>query len=201
MKGIIWNLARLLKFGGRESRERFWPYAALVILLTFVGSGIGMSVAMSSMFEAVEQVAATHPQDVTVMRGPGSYSVSVTGDHPELMPDFGLAFGVMGVVVAIAAILLAAAVVRRLHDSGRAGWWGAPPLIFLGFGIFAIRRFTGMMTDDVTPPDAEMLPVMGLLFLNNVLYLGSLGLLVLLLCLSGSPGPNRYGERADEGGV
>lgn len=199
MKGIMWNLARLARFGGRESRGRFWPYAALIVALTFVGMGAGMSVAMSRMFAAAESVAATHPQDVTVTQGPGSYSVSISGDHPEMMPDFGLTFGVMGVVVAIAAVLLAAAVVRRLHDSGRAGWWALPTPVFLGVGLFGISRFSGMMAGEVEPSNAELMPMMGLLFLNNILYLASLGLLVVFLILPGSVGPNRYGDRADEG--
>lgn len=199
MKGVFWNLARLFQFSGRESRGRFWPYAGCVVVLAFVGIGIGMSTAMAGMFEAAERVAETHPQDVTITRGPASVSVSISGHHPELMPDFGLSFAVMGAVVAVAAVLLAAAVVRRLHDSGRPGWWGLPVPVFLGLGILGMSRLMTMMTAEVASPDAEMFPLFGLIFLNNILYLASLGLLVVFLILPGHPGSNRYGGRADEG--
>ena len=199
MNGLIWNLKRLLQFRGRESRGRFWPYAALVVVLTFLVMGAGMTVSMAGVFEAAEQIAAEHPEDVTMTRGPGTYSVNISGHHPELMPDFGVFFGAMGVAVAVAAALLAAAVARRLHDSNRAGWWGLPPLVFLGVGVFGMSRLMSTMMAEVEPADAEILPLFGLIFINNVIYLAALGLLVVFLILPGSPGPNRYGDRADEG--
>lgn len=39
------------------------------------------------------------------------------------------------------------------------------------------------------------LRLFGLLFLNNLIYLGTLGLLVIFLCLNGTRGPNRFGPQ------
>lgn len=198
MNSLLWNLKRLHRFGGRQSRGRFWPYAAAVVALAFAAIGVGMSVAIAGVFEAAERIATTHPDQVTVTRGPASYSVSVSGNHPELMPDFGVAFGTMGVVVAVLAVLLAAAVTRRLHDSGRAGWWGLAPLVFISAGVFGMSRLMAIMMSAEEPSDAEILPMFGIIFINNMLYLASLGLLVVFLALPGTTGANRHGDLADQ---
>jgi uncharacterized membrane protein YhaH (DUF805 family) len=87
---------------------------------------------------------------------------------------------------------LAAAVTRRLHDTGRAGWWGLPPLIFL---IAGLALFPRMMATMMQSDEAAMGPFF-LLFANNVLYMASLVGLIILLALRGTAGPNRYGPEA-----
>jgi uncharacterized membrane protein YhaH (DUF805 family) len=91
----------------------------------------------------------------------------------------------------VVVALLAAAVTRRLHDSGRRGFWGLPPVIFLAVGLSLFPRiFQNMLSGQMTP---DTLKVFGLMFANNMLYLASLGLLVFLLVRPGQLSENRFG--------
>jgi uncharacterized membrane protein YhaH (DUF805 family) len=102
--------------------------------------------------------------------------------------------------------LIAAAVVRRLHDGDHSGWWAAPvfamhilmPLLYMSvmpkfFAAFATIR-PGMTPDQV---NAQMLPMMqsfGWVSLLGTLSFLVMILLIVALCLAGTSGPNRYGE-------
>jgi uncharacterized membrane protein YhaH (DUF805 family) len=69
----------------------------------------------------------------------------------------------------------AAAIVRRLHDTDRSGWW------FGGFFIAAV--IMGFAAAILHIP--LVVPIVAA-------YAGAVAL-ICLLCLSGTPGPNRYG--------
>lgn len=192
MVGLLDAMGRgfggLARFSGRDPRRRFWPYAMLVVGLVFVALGAAMSWIMASVFERMQRFAVEHPDQARVTSLPGSYSIQIQGDHPELMPDLTPFFAVLGIGMAAAVVLLAAAVTRRLHDRGRAGYWGLAPLPFLiiAFGLLP-RLFASMSADD--QPTGLFLA----LFCNNMLYLASLVLLVVLLAKESDPGPNRFG--------
>lgn len=124
-----------------------------------------------------------------VVAGPGYYSVQIHDPDAALMPDFAPFFwAVRGAVIA-AGVLLAAAVTRRLHDTGRAGWWGLPPLVLLA-GVSAIfpSVVEGMM-QEADPSFAGFFLMFGLGVLYNLSLIG----LAVLLCLKGTTGTNRYG--------
>jgi len=112
----------------------------------------------------------------------------------EWAPDLGAVFWPIRGVVAGAVVLLAAAVTRRLHDTGRAGWWAALPLVLLAA---ATATFPSVMEQMMT--QAENAP-MGLFYLTfglGMLYNLSLLVLIVFLCLKGTVGPNRYGPQPD----
>jgi len=184
---ILNSFRRLADFKGRDTRSRFWPYAIVVLALSFVGLGAGIIPASAAIFEQASAVAAANPEAATVVSGPGHYSVEI--HDPAFMPDMGAFFMVLRIGVIVAVVLLAAAVTRRLHDTGRAGYWGLPPLVFLSVALTAFPVvMTRMMVEDN--------PAIGLflmLFLNNILYLISLGGLVVLLLLDSQKAANRYG--------
>jgi uncharacterized membrane protein YhaH (DUF805 family) len=113
----------------------------------------------------MQRFAAEHPDQATVTQGPSGYAIEVQGNHPELFPDMTPFFTVMQVGCALAVVLLAAAVTRRLHDRGRRGWWGLPPLPFLLVGMTAFPRFFNSTLAGEMTPDAMKL--FGLLFANN----------------------------------
>ena len=183
----------LLRFSGRDSARRFWPYVGVVIALFFVAAAATMTPIMSGTFARMQAFAAEHPDQATVTQGPGSYSVQIQGNHPEFIPDMTPFFTVMQVGCALAVLLLAAAVTRRLHDRGRRGWWGLPPAIFLASGLALFPRlFQSTLSGEVTP---DSMKLFGLVFANNVLYLGSLVLLIVLLS-GASQSENRFGPPA-----
>jgi uncharacterized membrane protein YhaH (DUF805 family) len=184
----------LTRFSGRDPAGRFWPYVGAVIALFFAAAAATMGPIMSGTFARMQTFAAEHPDQATVTEGPGSYSIQIHGNHPELMPDMTPFFTVMQVGCALAVLLLAAAVTRRLHDRGRRGWWGLPPVVFLVGGLTLFPRLFGsVLHGDMTPGAMKLF---GLLFANNVLYLASLVLLIVLLAGASQPGENRFGPPA-----
>lgn len=184
----------LLRFSGRDPARRFWPYAGIVIGLLFLAAAATMAPIMNGTFARMQSFADEHPDQVTVTRGPGSYSMEIHGNHPELMPDMTPFFAVMQIGCALVVLLLAAAVTRRLHDRGRRGWWGLPPVIFLAGGMTLFPRlFQKTLGGDMTP---DVMKLFGLVATNNLLYLASLVVLIILLAGASEPNENRFGPPA-----
>lgn len=186
------NLGSLFTFSGRSSPVQFWPYAIVVIVLGMFCLVIAMASAFAETFQRMQRFAAEHPDQVTETRGPGSYSIQIHGHHPELMPDFTALLLPVGAVAVAILILLAAAVVRRLHDTGRTGLWALPIPLCLGVGLALMPMLFG------SPAGPDM-GLFGLLFANNLLYLANIALLLLFLIGSGTVGANRYGPPATTG--
>ena len=182
---VGYHLKNLANFRGREERRQFWPWVGLVMVISMGGMASAIAPVIHDAFAKVRRFAIEHPDQVTATRGPGSYSVQVHGYHPELLPDLDALVGGAGVVVTGAVLLLAAAVVRRLHDCGRRGLWGALPLPFLASGLALMPRLFHMADPD--------LGLFALLFANNLIYIASLVLLVVLLTGRGTAGDNRFG--------
>lgn len=187
---VVYHLAGLVKFSGREARAQFWPWAGIVVGLIFLGSFVLVGPMVADTMVKMQQFAREHPDQARVNAGPGHYEISIEGHHPELMPDFAAFSGAMAIVAALAVVLLSAAVARRLHDTGLTGAWGLLPLPFLAIGLTQTPKLFASAV-----PDMQLF---GLLFLNNLCYLGALGLLVLLLAREGSRGNNRYGPASQD---
>ena len=164
----------LLRFSGRDPGRRFWPYAGAVV-------GGVMAVMMAAIIPIMNRTFA--PMDV-----------SLPDTSAQLMPDMTPFFTVIQIGMATIILLLAAAVVRRLHDRGRRGWWGLPPAVFAGLGMTLFPGLFQSFSQGTATPAA--LKLFGLLFANNVLYLGSLVLLIVLLSGASQPGDNRFGPPA-----
>jgi uncharacterized membrane protein YhaH (DUF805 family) len=179
----------LARFRGRDRPGQFWPYAGAILLLDFVATFALMVPVMVDSFAKMQRFAAEHPDQATVESGPGSYSVTIHGYHPELMPDMAGLMAGFGLIGAASVLMLAAAVARRLHDRGLSGLVGLMPLPFLVFAFLIMPRlFAGIGTG--SPPDIRLFLA---LLLNNLLYLASLLLLAILLAQRGAAGPNRFG--------
>lgn len=186
MASIRFHLANLFRFSGREGVASFWIFAGCVIGLAFAAMMAVMVPMMTSTFARMQAFAEAHPDQATVHQGPGSYSITIEGHHPELMPDFGAFTGAFAVIVAVFIVLLAAAVVRRLHDRGKSGAWGLLPLPFLAAGFILMPRLFSSAEPDMG--------LFGYLFLNNMIYLGLLVFLIIRLAKPGDRESNRYGE-------
>lgn len=186
---IMSGFRGLLRFSGRDRRSRFWPYALVIFALTFVGTGVLMGFVTASVFADAAAYAKAHSESVTVTTGPGHYSVQYHDMPPEAvgLPDFQLMTRGIGGIAAVAVILLAAAVTRRLHDTGRAGWWGLPPAVLLLVGMAIFPMTMQQFIND------EGFDLFLLQIATNALYVLSLMALIVLLVLDGTKGPNRYG--------
>ena len=180
------HLRRLASFRGRESRGYFWPYAGIVIALSVIGIFVAMSGPMNETMQQMQEYASTHPDQVTIGPAPGQFSISLEGHHPEFFADFVRMMRGMDVVLVITVALLAAAVARRLHDRGRTGLWGLMPLPFLAFGSIVMPQVMASVTPDMG--------LFFLMFFNNMIYIVSLVVLVVMLAGAGQPTPNKYGD-------
>lgn len=185
LNSIRWHLTNLHKLGGREDRTQFWPYIAFVMGLMMTGTAAVMLPLIATTFTRMQQFAREHPDQATVQSGPGNYSITIEGNHPELLPDMTGFMGAFGVVIIIVVCLLAAAVARRLHDRNMSGAWGLIPLPFLGTGLAIMPKIFAM-------PEPDMGLFFGL-FINNLIYLLCLVGLVILLAGASTPSENKYG--------
>jgi uncharacterized membrane protein YhaH (DUF805 family) len=198
LRNLLNHLTQLWRVTGREGVKAFWTYAMFVIMGLF-GAMVAVMIPFMARFSAnAAEIAKTHPEDVSITQGPGHYSVQVRGNHPELIPDFAALAVAMLPIMLLAVMLLAAAVSRRLHDRGLSGIWGLLPLPFLVTSLVMMPRIAGQMTAMQGPDMTAFFT----LFVNNMIYLATLGLLVFLLLKPGDAAANRYGAPpADPGQI
>lgn len=187
---VLRGFRSLHVFSGRDTQSQFWPYAGVAVFLILAFAFIAMPFAVQDIFADMERFAAEHPEAVTVQQSPTSYSMSIDAGHPDApQMDLSNFFLVMRGVVLLAVVLLAAAVSRRLHDCNRPAWFGLAPAIFLATGILVMPT----MMNDMMNSSEPNFGLLGLLFLNNMLYLASLVGLIIQCAQKGVAGPNRYG--------
>jgi len=151
---VIRGFSNVWRFGGRDTRSEFWPYAGAVVVLYVV------------VFCLAQVALLADPPRITIGQ--------IFQDH---------AFVVLAVVA-----LLAAAIARRLHDSGLSSFWGLPPLPFLIYSSAAMVRL-GSQFQSGAPDDLLLLSIL----ISNALYLAVVILLIVLLVRRSTPGPNRFG--------
>lgn len=173
----LWeHFKRLFDFNGREDRASFWPYAAVAFIL-IMGAGMIIFVPMMSRaMHEMQQFAVQHPDQTTVTSGPGQYSISVRGNHPEFMSGRSVAL-YLAVTFGLAILLYAAAVVRRLRDRGKSGFWGLMPLPFILYSSIQMPRMFASVVGN-TPPEMAMFFS---IFFSNLLYIVTLIWLIVLL--------------------
>ena len=139
---------------------------------------------MVDMFVRIQEFALNNP-DRLPQAAPGD----VLAFPPGLMPDFGAVATPMAIVTLVMIALLFSAVVRRLHDRDRSGWWGALPLPFQMAGLAMAPAMFAQMTN--------MPQLDGRLFmassLNSAFYWIAVIFLLVLLVGEGTRGPNRFG--------
>jgi uncharacterized membrane protein YhaH (DUF805 family) len=183
----LWeHFTKLFEFKGREDRASFWPYAAVAFIIVMVAGMVIFIPMMQHSMRAMQEYAAQHPDQATVASGPGQYSISVHGNHPEFMPANSIAT-YLGVTFGLAILLYAAAVTRRLHDRGKSGAWGLMPLPFILYSSVMMPIMFGSFGTG-TEPD---MTVFFSIFFSNMLYIITLIALIVLLAGAGEPQPNR----------
>jgi uncharacterized membrane protein YhaH (DUF805 family) len=184
-RSIGYNLARLARFSGRESRSLFWPYAITVFVLgMIVGLLLFVPVMMDMMTRTMAYVQA-HPEGLP-KPAPGQMQAL----PPELMPDIRPMILPGLIANAVTLLLYAAAAVRRLHDRDRSGWWAALPLPFQVVGALVAPSAVAAFTH----PSGSPSPIAMLSSLNSLAYWAAFIFLIVLLAGEPTPGPNRFGD-------
>jgi uncharacterized membrane protein YhaH (DUF805 family) len=169
-ESIRHNLRSLTRLSGRDRRSQFWPYAATVVILSMVVDWVVMIPLTMAGFVQVQNAEAA-------------------GAVPNaaLQADKFLLATAAWLILIVA--LLAAAIVRRLHDRGMRGWWGLLPLPFVVMGLVGMGVFIHEF--DTRLPDMR---IFFAIFFNNMIYIVTLVFLVIHLALKGAAGMNRFGE-------
>lgn len=178
------NLRNLGRFSGRDTRVQFWPWAIVV----FIGATIAtMAVIVPILLEMMIALQQLIHQPVDPKTG--AYPPPIEPDaFLNLMPDFARLQIPFAAINAMAGLLLAAAVVRRLHDRDKSGFWGLIPVPFFIVGALLMPQAVQFGTRVEPGP----LPVIA--SLNSALtWVAFIGLIVVLVG-EGTPGPNRYDD-------
>lgn len=84
--------------------------------------------------------------------------------------------------------LLAAAVTRRLHDSGLSGFWGLLPLPFV---IYSATMFVRLNSEFET--GGWDMRLFFSIMISHILGVVAMVWLIVLLARRSAPGPNRFG--------
>ena len=102
--------------------------------------------------------------------------------------------GIVGTVTSLGLLLPTMAVTaRRLHDTGRTGWWMLLPVVPL-FATITVAAATAFATLFSTDAAGGLAVGMSVLLLACVLATIAAGVtLLVFLCLDSNPGPNRFG--------
>ena len=100
----------------------------------------------------------------------------------------GWAVGPFYLVISLAALLPGLTVtVRRLHDTGRSGWWIMLPIVTGILTVFASGYVEATSRGEPTPMELALIGVPALLVLATSI------LLFVWMLLPSNPGNNRYG--------
>jgi uncharacterized membrane protein YhaH (DUF805 family) len=186
---ILADFRRLAEFSGREPRRQFWPYVGIVYLADVIVGQFAMipivTRMMQNMLTVMMDPAFTAKLEANPFQAQGAMFTAMAGD----MRWIAMASMASGAVL---VVLLAAAVSRRLHDSGLSAWWGAMPLPFAVVHMALMPWFFSAfaaMFSGASQPNTTFLT---LFMLNNTLSMAAMIALIVLLCRRSSDGDNRF---------
>lgn len=185
---IKYNLANLTNFAGRDARPTFWWYVLFLIILQFLA---GMVVSLPMVFGAMGSAFDAASS--------GADQVTLQSEMMANMADqMGTTIWISAVLEVIMILLLVAAFVRRIHDTGNSGYWAVIPvvtqLISIVMNITLIDEVKAMMLSASDPIAMQEMQSQITTHWSN--FLGWIGLLVVIVfgLLKSQAGANRYGE-------
>ena len=191
------HLTGLIDFQSRENRQPFWLWILIVYIVQFVVMLIAMVPIMMTWFDQMMPALQADPH---------RFDNDPQAMMQLMVPMMRNVITMTVVSATLFFVLSAAAVVRRLHDSNRSGWWSLPyyamqvisPVFMLSFFP---RYFTmmaslqpGSQPDVTNPAFQQATQSMALMSLVNLLGFAVLVMMIVLLVLPGTVGPNRFGD-------
>lgn len=184
------GLRNLFNLTGRDARQTFWYYSLFLMLLRWiVGTIVTVPLMRSTMTTAFEATRnSTDPEAAAT-----AVQANITAALPQLM--------VVGIVIGVVTMaMLAASLVRRLHDANLSGWLvllpGVPYALALASAPSQVAHTMAVMQSGVHQPGMMLRQTNW-----SVAALGwlALALLVALAVRPSTPGPNRYGPPPVDG--
>jgi uncharacterized membrane protein YhaH (DUF805 family) len=187
---IRYGLANVLNFEGRDARQTFWYYVLFAYLLNLALSMVFVVPAMIGAFTASFQAAMQHPGDEAAAQAVASGAMS--GIMEPMM-------WVGAISAVLMLVLLAASLVRRLHDSGLSGYWALVPGLFQVLGLIMMPAQMNRMMAALSSGGAGD-PLGGVTAMQSQIGFTSLFGWVAIIAViifgvrKSNEGPNRYGE-------
>lgn len=178
---------QLFQFSGREGRQQFWCFIGLNMLFVCAALSALMGYAFVTGLEAAREFALANPDKATIETGPGTYSITIHDSDFDPMPERNLLLGGTLAIGIVAILVFAAAVVRRLHDLGKSGWWGTVPAILFIVSSVSMAQMFGSDLQDF-----DLQSFIGV-WLLTMLYILSLSILGLACAFRGQAETNRFG--------
>jgi uncharacterized membrane protein YhaH (DUF805 family) len=194
------HLIGIADFQGRENRQPFWLWILIVYIVQFVVMMIAMVPLMMSW---VDQMTPAMQDD------PHRLDNDPQALFQLMMPMMQNMIMVTIVVALLFFVLTVAAVVRRLHDGDRSGWWSTPyyamqiasPIVMASlFPRYFTMMASMMAAKPGSPPDIgnpafqQAMQSMTMISLVNILSFAILVMMIVFLVLPGTVGPNRFGD-------
>lgn len=188
LRSIKYNLSNLLNFKGRDARQTFWFY---VLFLFIIQYATGMLISMPMMGGMMKGAFSAAQQGATEAELQARMMAQMAGYMRTSMT-------LSAAVAVIAALLVLAAFVRRLHDSNKPGWIAfvalamslvSQALVWSKMGEIIVAM-TKAQDGDLTSTFAIQSKVMG------AGVLGWVAVLIVIVCgvWPSTNGPNRYGD-------
>ncbi len=186
LAAIKHNLANLFSFTGRDARQTFWYYVLFVYIVTTVVSMLAMIPAMVEMFTNIIDVA----------RAGGSEQMAQQTVANSMSGLFGSVGWVSMVVGVLLIILLAASLVRRLHDSDMPGWWALAPAALQAIAIAMMPAQMARIVEAMADPAAMSDPTAMYRAQGAAGLIGwvAIGLVIWFGVRKSTASPNRYGD-------
>lgn len=186
---LRYHFKHLLVFYGRDARQTFW-YWFLFLFVINIGAMLVMTLPVTMDALAAGYDAGTGGDEAAAQAAMMS-QMTVTMKRVIV---FSIAVGVINLM------LMAAPLVRRIHDSGNTGLWA----IVAGAIYLASLVITWSRADQAVALMRRMAaahdPQMAFGMQTKIAWDGLLGYVPLIMVigfglLKSTPGPNRYGER------
>ena len=182
---IGYGARSVAQFSGRDTPGRFWPWTVFVFILSTVATfAVMLPPMLNAMLRLFRALDAAGPQP------PGEPIPPALMD--AFMADYAAELGTLALPIAAinlaSVLLLAAGVVRRLHDCDRTGAWGLMPLPFMVVSLFNMPASLALATGRRTLSAWETAAS-----LTSALYWLAVIALIVLLVGEGTRGPNRFG--------
>lgn len=189
LQAVRYHLSHLADFSGRDARQTFWYwFLALFILNIVVGLAMSLPATISATTTALE--ATRNGGD------PAAAQAAAMAGMAGSMRSMIIAGIVLGLVN---VVLLAAALVRRLHDSGQSGLWAALVGAIYLFSLWQNWSSADQMVEVMRQMSSASNPASAVeaqaqLARQSLLGYVPVVLVIVIGLLRSTPGQNRFGE-------
>jgi uncharacterized membrane protein YhaH (DUF805 family) len=178
-------LALAFRLRGRAGWSEYWGFVLVSVAIYLAGAALWYGGEIRFFLEAYRSgVRGDELTRLLATAEPSAFRVAVLGSIEAIGGAGALLAASVGYMIVMLWYSIASltAAVRRLHDTGRSGWW-IGWTIPLGFALGLLAAAT---------------PMAMILMIPFALVALVTSLLVLVFCLlPGHPGPNRFGPGRD----